>query len=282
MNVTRRWLIIAISLFGAGCTGFVNVVAPKQGFDVVSSQPYATGSRRTLDIYRPSGASNNPVVVFFYGGSWQSGNKEDYAFVGSTLARLGYVTIIADYRVFPAVKYPDFLADAAAAVGWSKRNAEKFGGDPRSLFVAGHSAGAYIAAMLALDSRWLARERLDAKRDLAGWVGLSGPYDFLPLEDRTLQVIFGGANNASTQPISYVGRGHAPALLLTGDADTTVLPRNTLNLAARLQAQRNSVSVRTYPGVGHAQTVGAFSPAFSFLAPAVQDVDAFLRAHKRN
>jgi acetyl esterase/lipase len=279
----RLPVVVAMMLLTGGCsaTDIVNALSPRQGFNVLAPEQYGAGPRRSLDIYRPANAANAPVVVFFYGGSWQSGSRTDYAFVGSALARLGYITVIPDYRVYPEVKYPAFLEDAAAAVGWAKRNAKRLGGDPRSLFVVGHSAGAYIAAMMALDRRWLARQRLDAGRDLAGWVGISGPYDFLPLEDEALKVIFAGDRVAATQPITYADRGNAPALLLTGNADTTVLPRNTRNLATRLRANQNSVTDRYYPGVGHAQMVGAFAPALSFLAPTLNDVDEFIRARSQ-
>ena len=129
-------------------------------------------------------AETAPVIVFFYGGSWQSGNKSIYKFVGSALARRGYVLVVPDYRVYPEVIYPAFLEDGALAVRWTKDNATLFGADPNMLFVMGHSAGAYMAAMLALDSRWLGRAGLSPRRDIAGLVGILRPMRFFPVVAR--------------------------------------------------------------------------------------------------
>jgi len=185
----------------------LNSLVWRRGFEATESIPYGEGARRTLDIYRPNAATASPVVVFFYGGNWQSGDKEMYLFLAAALARRGYVTVVPDYRVYPGARYPQFIEDGALAVRWVRDNAARFGGDPQRLFVMGHSAGAYIAAMLAFDRRWLRAVGLSPGRDIAGLICIAGPYDFLPLEDETLKVIFGGANAPATQPISYVSGG---------------------------------------------------------------------------
>ena len=203
---------------------------------------YADGERHTLDVCRARTATAAPVVVFFYGGGWRSGNKGMYRYVGKALARRGYVAVVPDYRIYPPVLYPDFLDDGAQAVRWVKDNAAKFGGDPDKIFLIGHSAGAHIAAMLAIDATWLNKVGLAPGRDIAGLIGLAGPYDFLPLKDETLIVIFGGANRPETQPISYVAPGAPPALLLTGDKDDVVGAGNSTRLADRLRAAGNDAT----------------------------------------
>ncbi|MGE0564956.1 MAG: alpha/beta hydrolase [Pseudolabrys sp.] len=267
------------ALVTSGCTSpadILNSFAPVSGIEVATSIPYATGARRTLDIYRPAQAARAPVIVFFYGGSWQGGEKETYRFVASALARRGYVTIVPDYRTFPDVRYPDFLRDSARALRWARNNAARFGGDPRRLYVMGHSAGAYNAAMLALDGRWLGEVGLSPRSSVAGLIGLAGPYDFLPLRDPKLIEIFGGANRRDTQPASYVAGREPPALLMTGTFDTTVDPGNATRLADRLRAHGNDVTVRHYPAVGHVTIVGAVAGPLRFLAPVLDDVDAFI------
>jgi acetyl esterase/lipase len=241
------------------------------------SVAYAPRSRGTLDICRPAGALAAPVVVFFYGGSWQGGSKGRYRYVAKALARRGYMAVVPDYRIYPEVRYPDFLHDGALAVRWVKDNAKKFGGDPGRLFVMGHSAGAHIAAMLAIDGRWLNKVGLAPERDIAGLLGIAGPYDFLPLRDETLKVIFGGANRPETQPIFHVASGAPPALLLTGGRDRTVEPGNSTRFAARLRASGNDAAVRTYPRAGHLIIVAALAPLLRFLIPVLRDVDAFIR-----
>ena len=186
-------MLATLLLTGCSPASPLNFLAWLHGVEITRSIAYGEGARRTLDVYRPSAAAAAPVVVFFYGGSWQSGHKEMYLFVAAALARRGYVIVVPDYRVYPEVRYPDFLDDGARAVRWAKDNAARFGGDPQKLFVMGHSAGAYIAAMLALDGRWLQKVDLAPDRDIAGLIGISGPYDFLPLSDGTLKTIFGGA-----------------------------------------------------------------------------------------
>ena len=273
-----RWPIgLLTTLLVSGCSpaDVLNSTVWPQGLEITRSVAYGAGARRTLDVYRPKNAAALPVVVFFYGGSWQGGNKQIYRFVAAALARRGYVAVIPDYRVYPEVRYPDFLEDGARAVRWAKDNAARFGGDPGRLFLMGHSAGAYIAAMLALDPRWLNTAGLAPDRDIAGLIGVSGPYDFLPLRDGTLKVIFGG-NDPATQPISHVAPGAPPALLLTGAKDGIVDPDNSARLAARLHAAGDSATVRVYSWVGHLSIIGAFAPPLRFLAPALRDVDAFM------
>lgn len=270
-------LLAALALSGCSPADALNFVAWRDGLAISHSVAYGEGARRTLDVYRPRNGAALPVVVFFYGGSWQTGNKNLYQFVGAALARLGYVVVIPDYRLYPEVRYPQFLEDGARAVRWAKDNAARFGGDPDKIFLMGHSAGAYIAAMLALDPRWLDAVGLSPDRDIAGLIGISGPYDFLPLRQGTLRTIFGG-NDPTTQPISHISPGAPPALLLTGAQDGLVDPGNSSGLAARLQAAGDTATLRTYRWVGHLSIIGTFSPLLRFLAPVQRDVDAFIKA----
>src|SRR5882724_3365318 len=147
----RRWL------FPAGAVGLIaaaiwspafllNIAARIQPYDVAEDIAYADGARRRLDVYRPNNARQAPIIVFFYGGSWQIGSKETYLFLAATLAARGYVVVVPNYRVYPEVKFPEFLSDGAKAVRWAKDNAATYGGDASQVFIMGHSAGAHIAA----------------------------------------------------------------------------------------------------------------------------------------
>ena len=216
------------------------------------------------------------MVVFLYGGAWRSGNKGMYRYVAKAFARLGYVAVIPDYRVYPEVRYPAFIEDAALAVRWVKDNIGRFGGNPDKIFLTGHSAGAHIAAMLALDARWLQEVGLSPRRDISGLIGIAGPYDYLPLRDEVLKIIFGGENRPETQPIAHVLPGAPPALLMTGGKDRLVEPGNATRLAARLRAAGNSATVRVYERVGHYFIIAALAPIFRFAVPVLHDVDAFI------
>jgi acetyl esterase/lipase len=215
-------------------------------------------------------------VVFFYGGAWRSGNKALYRYVAKALARRGYVAVVPDYRIYPEARYPDFLEDGAQVVRWVKDNIGRFGGDPDKIFLKGHSAGAHIAAMLSIDKRWLDKVGLAPGRDIAGLIGLAGPYDYLPLRDATLKAIFGGADRPETQPIFHVAPGAPPALLLTGSRDRLVESGNSIRLAARLTAAGNAATVKTYARVGHYVIIAAVAPLLRFFVPVLRDVDTFI------
>lgn len=264
---------------GFSAPSLLNALAEKRGIVRCEAISYASGPRRRLDVYRPVDARNRPVVVFFYGGGWESGERAMYRFVGASLAAAGIVCVIPDYRVWPAVRFPGFIEDGARALSWARAQAASHGGDPGRLFLMGHSAGAHIATMLALDPEYLDAVGMDAERDLCGVIGLSGPYDFLPLRSARLKEIFGPSEDwPQTQPINFVARGAAPMLLATGEADQVVLPRNSMRLASRLRSVGTEVTMRLYPGVGHAPVVGAFASVLRFVAPVRRDVLSFIEA----
>ena len=281
--VHKKKILLLLPLLLTGCSGtdVLNAFAPSSGIVVRHDLAYGSGPRRGLDLYAPADASHAPVAVFFYGGGWTEGARAEYRFVGATLAAHGIVTIVPDYRLYPEVRYPAFIQDGAAAIAWARTHAADYGGDPHKLFLIGHSAGAYIAMMLALDPEWLAPYGI-APRDLAGVVGISGPYDFLPLDTDQLRDIFAPAQPLSvSQPINHVGGAIPPVLLLTGSADHTVLPRNSYNLAAAIRAKGGEVEVKTYPGLNHAFALGAIATPLTFLAPVQGDVTAFIMRETR-
>lgn len=274
------FLVVAAVSFWAP-TAVLNAAAFGSGVQVESDIPFGNGARLKLDVYRPAEARDAPVLVFFYGGSWQRGEKSIYRFVGAALASAGIVVVIPDYRLYPPVLYPDFLRDSALAVRWAKDNVARFGGDSGKLFLAGHSAGAYNAISLATDRRWLAEAKLEPKQDLAGVIGIAGPYDFLPLEDDQLKIIFGPEEGRpKTQPINYVNGDEPPLLLLRPANDTVVDPGNSARLAKRMEEKGGSATLKTYARVGHLSIVGTLSPLLSFLAPTKDDLVTFV--HQRS
>lgn len=243
---------------------------------------YGPQSHQRLDVYGPhrdKGDAPFPVAVFFYGGSWDTGRRQDYNWVGQALASRGFVTIVADYGLYPAVRYPGFLEDGAKAVRWAQDHARVYGGDPNRIVLVGHSAGAYNAAMVALDNRYLTDAGVDP-RHIKALAGLSGPYDFLPLTDPIAERTFGeAADLPGTQPTSFVTKDSPPAFLATGDADTMVFPRNTVKLAAKYRAAGAEVEEKHYPGIDHVNMVLAISRMFRARAPVLDEMTAFLHAH---
>lgn len=252
----------------AACSGaaFLNAVTSGSGFTVTHDLRYADGARGTFDLYVPDGASpRTPLVVFFYGGSWDSGEKATFYFVGQSLAKAGFAVAIPDYRIYPDTVFPGFVEDGARATAAILRASAQGSGalapaPDRPLVLLGHSAGAQIASLLTLDRHYLAAVGVDTKR-IAAFVGLSGPYDFLPLDEERYIRIFPEATRAASQPINFA-RGDAPPMLLaTGLADTTVEPRNTLALGAAIEAAGGQAEIATYEGADHLATITGFATA---------------------
>ena len=284
MALSRRALLTPLAaLPGAACSpvALLNATAPSNGVLTTADLAYAPGPRHGVDVYAPVGAQRAPVLVFFYGGGWRSGDRAIYRFLGATLAAAGVVCMVPDYRLWPEVRSPGFVEDAAQAVAWARAQAATHGGDPAQLFLMGHSAGAQIAALLALNPAFLGAVGLDPGRDLRGMIGLAGPYDFLPLRSARLRAIFGPeASWPESQPINYASAAAPPMLLATGDADSTVLPANTEQLTARLRAAGAAVESVVYPGIGHVPIIGAFAGPLGFVAPVRQDVLRFIAARR--
>ncbi|UZK66158.1 alpha/beta hydrolase [Sphingomonas sp. M1-B02] len=242
-----------------------------------SAIPFGTHGQ-TLDVWRPAAASPapRPVLIFWYGGGWVKGDRRAYAFAARAFAKAGYVVVVPDYRKVPGVRFPAFLQDGAQAVKWTRDHIADFGGDPARIALAGHSAGAYTVAMLALDRRWLAAEGVDPAIVKVG-IGLSGPYDFYPFTSkRSIDAMQGVADPQSTQPIRFARRDAPPLLLVTSTADTVVRPRNALNLAAKLHALGAPVTVTNYPGLSHEEVVMALSKPFRGKGATLGDSVAFL------
>ncbi len=273
--VRRSLLSLAAALAASACSPdkILNALAPSRL--VADGLPYLPGERHSLDVYAPEGAGPFPVVVFLYGGGWDQGERGIYRFLGGALASRGLVVVVPDYRLYPVVRFPGFLQDNAAAVRWTCDTIGRYGGDPDALFVMGHSAGGYNAAMLGLDGKWLGEVGM-VPRDLRGVIGVSGPYDFVPDTD-TLRDIFGPPDLlAQRMPISYVTGREPPMLLLTGTADTTVRPGNTTRLAEKIQQAGSFVNVRYYEGIGHVEIIGAVGTPLHFLAPTLRDSLRFM------
>jgi acetyl esterase/lipase len=239
---------------------------------------YGSDPQQRLDVYRPVARSGTPraLIVFWHGGRWRFGDKADYRFVGAALAQLGCVAVLPNYRHYPQVKMPGFMQDAAQAVLFAAARAGEWAGEGSRMYLMGHSAGAHMAALLALDSRYFVSLGRPAP-PIAGVIGLSGAYDFLPLLEAGDQDLFGPPPHyPQSQPINYARAGAPPMLLVHGSEDTTVRPKNSQNLAAALQACGVSVTLRLYPKRSHADTVAALAAVARGRAPVLADIAAFL------
>ena len=265
----------------------INALTPSFAYKKTSSIAYLPSGnpRQQLDVYQPTdlalASTPRPVVVFFYGGAWQEGSRSDYLFVAEALTQRGYVVVVPDYRVFPEVKYPDFLNDGAAAVAWTTTNIDRYGGDRSRIFLMGHSAGAHIAAMLVLDATYLDAQRV-ARTSMKGLIGLAGPYDFLPLTEPNVIALFASESALErTQPIHYVSGASRkftpPVLLLHGDKDERVMLKNSVNLARELRATGVKVELDLLPGLSHIDIIAKFTRLLRGDGKVVDRVDQFIR-----
>jgi acetyl esterase/lipase len=250
----------ATALFLSGCQSLALGVANLGTGTADASIVYDAENDLSLDVYRPrQAAAGAPVVVFFYGGNWKTGSRGQYRFVGRRLADSGFVTIVADYRTYPRATFPGFVEDAARATDWALANARQYGGDPARVFVAGHSAGAQIAALLGTDARYLAAHG-SRPRDLAGVIGLSGPYDFVV--GTAYAPVFGPkAQWPLAQAVNFVDGDEPPFLLVHGLADRVVEARDSQQLAEKLRGKGGSATLLLLEDAGHVAPVAAlFSP----------------------
>ncbi len=281
MSKFQAALLSGVTTLVAACSPFtaINLLVPRSGYAVHEGLAYGGDPRQKLDIYVPQGlTAPAPVLLFFYGGAWDSGRREDYLAFGQAFASEGIVTVVADYRLYPQVRYPAFAADAAGALAYVHAHVADHGGDPARVFVAGHSAGAYNAVMLASDPAYIR-----AKGGDLGWIrgviGIAGPYDFLPLTEANYIDMFQGAHNRAAMPISHVDGPRPPMLLVTGSDDGTVSPGNSDRMAAKLDAFGNSARVVKYPDTGHIGIILSLVPGFRGRTTLRQDVLAFIRSH---
>jgi acetyl esterase/lipase len=281
MRRTALAALAALLEAGVDRLGFMAVNAPALfgAFKRHANIAYGSDPQHRLDVYVPreDAATPRPVIVFWHGGRWKFGDKADYRFVGAALAASGCVVVLPNYRHYPQVKMPGFMDDAAQAALWSAAHAADYRGDRRRVFLMGHSAGAHMAALLTLDSRYFALAG-QPQPHIAGVIGLSGAYDFLPLLEADVQDMFGPPQNyQQSQPINFVRAGAPPMLLVHGLDDITVRPKNSRNFAAALSACGAPVTLKLYPKRAHVGTVAALAALARGWSPTLADVTAFVR-----
>lgn len=256
----------------------VNLLSSGAGSTQYDGIRYGTEQRHRLDLFIPENPAENAAwIVFFYGGGWTSGERGDYAFVGRRLAARGHYVVIPDYRLYPEVIFPDFIEDAARAVRWLQQNARTYAPEHRPLVLMGHSAGAQIAALLAMDTKWLSPSAR-TPTPVAGWIGLAGPYNFLPLQSDTLKQIFPPDVRENSQAINFVSAQAPPSLIIHGETDRRVLPANSWSLHRALAEAGAASQLILYPDTGHAAIMLPFAGLFSPVTSLIEDIDLFLRS----
>jgi len=271
-----------LALLANNALGIMNALVKTSDLQITTAIAFGSADRQKLNVYKPERADGalQPVVVFFYGGSWKRGERDDYLFAAERLTEIGYTVVVPDYRLYPEVRFPSFVEDAAQAVKWTFDNIENYDGDPENIFLMGHSAGAHIAAMLGLDESYLNAVGVDAHR-IKGVVGLAGPYAFHPAETANIAPIFAAlADENTARPISFVDGREPPFLLLHGGSDTVVYQENSTLLAKTMKAAGGTADVIVYPEVDHIDLVlGLSLSPLRPDQPILADIKSFMDAH---
>ncbi|WP_246449800.1 alpha/beta hydrolase [Qipengyuania soli] len=246
-------LLLAIRNNGPAVLDAVDRIAGgKRDVVLVEKARYGDAAKQKVRVYRQGKAGEPiPVFLFVHGGSWRWGDPDDYGFVARAMAPEGYLVVLAAYRLGESGRYPAMLEDTAAAIAWTRANAARLGGDPDRIVLAGHSAGAYNVVQVALEPKWLAARGVP-EASIRGVVGLAGPYDFFPFDSDSTKASFGSVGaGAESQPVNHSRAGAPPMLLVHGEEDTLVKPRNTRALAAALEAKGAKVETLFYPDADH-------------------------------
>ncbi|MET0379275.1 MAG: alpha/beta hydrolase [Spongiibacteraceae bacterium] len=283
LRIALRALIAGVAgLWLSACTQLslvaVNVPALFGDYRRTTDIAYGELPAQRLDVYIPPAADARPVVIFLHGGGWDSGDKNQYRFVGATLAEQNWIGVTINYRLYPAVKFPGFVDDAALAVQYVREHAREWGGDPQQIYLLAHSAGAHIAMTLALDPEFL-RARGGDGSWLRGVIGLAGPYDFIPFSYDYMHDLFGPETAyPRSQPVNFARGDAPPLLLLHGLGDTSVLPRNTINLVKAMQQVGGNVEAHYYKGINHTDIIAALSVPARGRAPVLADIKTFIES----
>jgi acetyl esterase/lipase len=280
----RLATLAALTAFLAGCSPRRAAETLLLGSHFVRTEGVAYGpeARQRLDVYRPKAVrAHAPVVVYLYGGRWNSGTREDYRLLGDALTRRGWVAVVPDYRLAPAARFPAWVEDGARAVRWARDNAARIGGDSARIFVVGHSAGGHSAALLALDEHFLRDAGVPAGA-VRGFVSLAGPVD-TTWTDPDVQALMGPREGwPATYPATHLDGTEPPLLLLHGSGDRTVAVENSTRLAARIRHRGGCARSIVYPGLGHVKIVVALSAPRLRIAPVLDDIDAFVRDPRKS
>lgn len=274
-----KTVVIALAttvVFLTGCVLPSSVPPASGGAGVQTGVVYDSSHQLSLDVYQPQGVQDAPLVVFFYGDRWQHGTRAEYAYVGQALAARGFVAMVAEYRMYPPATWKEFLGDSAGAVVWARKHAAEYGADPDKLFVMGYSAGAYNAVMLGLDPQWL-KAAGGSRSQLAGVIGISGPYDFVPITAPDLRTIFWPPSGfAKTQPVYWADGHNPPMLLIASRANKVANPADTEKLYNRIKQAGGPVTKLFYQGLSNSDTVRVLAIGRQDRADEMKNIAAFI------
>jgi acetyl esterase/lipase len=278
---TRRFALLgAAGLLAGACTParLIGNLTPRDpAVELAIDQEYGPLERQKIDVFGPPAPSGKaPIAIFVYGGGWVSGSRKEYVWAGKALAHEGFVAMAPDYRLAPETSFPGFVEDLALAVRWAVDNGARLGGDPGRIVLIGHSAGAYNAAMVALDPRYLKAVGVDRRR-IKAFAGLAGPYYFPTIQGPILTKVFRPSKSEAYQAINFASPQSPATFLAAGSRDSRVMPVNTRRLGQTLQAKGVLAEWHIYPGLTHADVLRALARNRREATPVYDDMMRFLK-----
>lgn len=285
LAVAAIGLQIAISRDGpAVLTAVDRLTGGDGGAQLKASLATGDHADQKLHIWGPKERSKSdpvrPVLMFVHGGSWNSGSPDSYGFVGRAFVEQGFVVVLAGYRLGEEGRYPGMIEDVARAFARVREEIDAYGGDPQNIVLAGHSAGAYNMMMVALEDKWLRPHSLSPS-DIAGVVGISGPYDFLPLDSDSTIAAFGHVEDEdalkATQPINLIRGDAPPMLLIHGAVDTTVGLFHSKRMSRKVAAADGVVQLATYAQMTHADPLISIASPWRGRRDIVSQIAEFVR-----
>ena len=273
------WLLAVVGLAALGCSPRAGLERLVLGDRVqrIEDISYGATDRQRLDVYSaPRSLGAPPVVIFLYGGRWKYGSKDDYVLIGNAFVRRGWIVVIPDYRLYPEVLFPGWVEDGAAAVRWTVDNIGRFGGDPRSIIVVGHSAGGHTAALLALEDDYL-RAAGVPPATVRGFVSVAGPVDTNWTAPDVQRLMGPREGWPETYPATHVDGTGVPLLLMHGENDDVVFAASSARLAARVRRSGGCARAKLYPGLGHIDIAVALGIPPLRVQPVLDDLSRFVR-----
>jgi acetyl esterase/lipase len=217
-------------------TAIAETVEVRKGISYVEG-PAADADKHKLDLYLPKGRTGFPVFVFIHGGAWRSGDRAQYPMLGNRFAKEGIGVVVPSYRLMPGAPHPAQIEDALAAVDWAVAHAREFGGDPKRIYVGGHSAGGHLSAFAGLDPRFRGK--------LKGVIPMSGVYDL------TQMAAAFPADKVDPSPMHRVAAGAAPFLITYCQNDYPSLPAQARAFHAALEKAGVKAELVYVPGRNH-------------------------------
>jgi acetyl esterase/lipase len=236
--------------------------------------------KNTLDIYYERGLQARPVVIYIHGGAWSQGDKDLFIYLGEVLRDMGFTGVIINYRLTPDVTHPAHVEDCASAVAWVYKNIQKYGGNPENIFLCGHSSGAHLASLLALDEKYLSKHDV-SKANITGVISLAGVYRLYKEKGENVPPFFAEVFSSAfgddeqtridASPINHVKKNAVVFLILFGEKENRYMKKQSIDFFEALVDKDVEAEIRELTGLDHVSIVTEIWNKDSEIADIIED-----------